>query len=135
MTVDVPIFWSYEWVLWVSVWCYSLHIVEEYFFDWKSWAEKVIGLKGSWQDFVTVERLSPKSDSHSPTLITRVWSPGTCTATLLYLPCVGFVYWGAQQDVVLTPFALWSSIAIGFVLMFGLVGSVKYAKKLNAKNP
>jgi len=39
MTVDVPIFWSYEWVLWVSAWCYSLHIVEEYFFDWKAWAE------------------------------------------------------------------------------------------------
>jgi len=51
MTVDAPIEWSHEWVLWVSVWCYSLHIVKEYFFDWKSWAKKYIGLDGTWQDF------------------------------------------------------------------------------------
>jgi len=38
-----------------------------------------------------------------PTIVTRVWSLGTFTATVLYLSCVGLVYWGAHQDGVLTP--------------------------------
>ena len=67
-----------------------------------------------------------------PTLVTRVWSPGTFTAIVLYLPCVMAVYWGAEQDGILTPLILWSSIGIGFVLMFGLVASVKFAKKLQS---
>ena len=148
---------TYEWVLWVSVWCYALHIIEEYFFNWKSWAKKVIGLDGTWQDFFLLNSCAMVMTIASaaigwncpilalsmtavfgvnaiffhigPTIITRVWSPGTFTATVLYLPCVGLVYWGAYQDGVLSPLTLWGSIALGFILMFGLVVSVKFAKK------
>ena len=36
------------------------------------------------------------------TIVMRTWSPGTFTATLLYMPRVGFVYWGAHRNGVLT---------------------------------
>ncbi|MDP7009011.1 MAG: HXXEE domain-containing protein [Phycisphaerales bacterium] len=154
--------WSYEWVLWVSVWCYGLHIIEEYFFNWKEWAKKIIGLQSSWQDFFLLNSCAMAMTIAcaaigwhcpllalsmtavwgvnaiffhiGPTIVTRVWSPGTFTATILYLPCVALVYWGAHRDDVLTPVALWGSTLLGCILMFGLVLSVKFAKKLHQES-
>lgn len=38
----------------------------------------------------------------------------------------------AYEDGVLTPTFSWRSITLGFILMFGLMVSVKFAKKLDA---
>ena len=150
--------WNYEWVLWLSVWCYALHIIEEYFFDWKSWAKKVIGLDGTWQDFFLLNSCAMAMTIACAaigwdcpfialsmtavwgvnaiffhigiSLVTRRWSPGTFTAVVLYLPCVSIVYWGAHQDGVLTPTSFYGSITLGFILMFGLLFAVKLAKKI-----
>ena len=154
--------WSHEWVLWISVWCYAFHILEEYFYDWKSWAERTIGLTGTWQDFFVLNgfvmvatiacaevgwRFPLLALSMTavwgvnaiffhigPTLVTRRWSPGTFTATVFYLPVVALVYWGAHADGVLTPIALWGSVVAGFVLMFGLVVAVRLARRLTGSS-
>ncbi|MDP6601073.1 MAG: HXXEE domain-containing protein [Phycisphaerales bacterium] len=150
--------WTHQWVLWVSVWCYALHILEEYFYDWRSWAARTLGLTGTWQDFFVLNGFIMVATIASaeigwrfpmlalsltavwgvnaiffhigPTLYMRVWSPGTFTATLLYLPVVALVYWGAHADGVLNAPALWGSITLGFVLMFGLVGAVRLARSI-----
>jgi hypothetical protein len=36
---------------WLSMAAYSVHILEEYAFDWRNWARQVIGLPVEWSDF------------------------------------------------------------------------------------
>ncbi len=41
-------------LLWVLVFAYALHILEEYFLDWKSWAEKLARKPVSWTEFYLI---------------------------------------------------------------------------------
>lgn len=36
---------------WLALAAYSVHILEEYTFDWRNWARAVIGLPVEWTDF------------------------------------------------------------------------------------
>lgn len=36
---------------WLALAAYSVHILEEYTFDWRNWARAVIGLPVEWSDF------------------------------------------------------------------------------------
>ena len=36
---------------WLGMAAYSVHILEEYAFDWRNWARQVIGLPVEWNDF------------------------------------------------------------------------------------
>ena len=38
-------------LFWVALAAYALHILEEYTYDWKSWAQKVIKLNTDWNHF------------------------------------------------------------------------------------
>lgn len=37
---------------WALIVAYSAHIMEEYFLDWKSWAQKMSGIKMEWGEFL-----------------------------------------------------------------------------------
>lgn len=39
-----------EWS-WLALAAYAVHILEEYTFDWRSWARTIIGLPVEWSDF------------------------------------------------------------------------------------
>jgi hypothetical protein len=38
-------------MLWLCVGAYSLHVLEEYVFDWQNWARNVLRLPARWGDF------------------------------------------------------------------------------------
>ena len=57
-----------------------------------------------------------------PVLVTRIFSPGLfspglCTAMILFLPVTAWLYWGAWQDGVLSVGAVLFSGVMGFLLM------------------
>ena len=42
---------SHAYILWIATVAYALHVMEEYIFDWKSWAIAVIKLPVTWPIF------------------------------------------------------------------------------------
>jgi hypothetical protein len=38
-------------LLWLCVGAYGMHVVEEFVFDWKNWAQQVLHLPARWEDF------------------------------------------------------------------------------------
>jgi len=38
-------------MLWLCVVAYGAHVVEEFVFDWKNWAQQVLHLPARWEDF------------------------------------------------------------------------------------
>jgi hypothetical protein len=123
-----------DYLLWIATAFYAAHILEEFAFDWRSWASKGINLPVNWQWFHIVNaavvilgiccasigwRL-PEFSLIYPALMTinavffhilssvilRRIFPGVITALVLFLPIVTAIYAAAAQDGVLTPRAL-----------------------------
>ena len=48
---------SHEYVLWIAVAAYGLHILEEYELNWRDWAKAILGLPVDWESFYIVNAL------------------------------------------------------------------------------
>jgi hypothetical protein len=145
---------SHSYVLWIAVFAYALHIVEEYTFDWKGWAVNVLKLPVDWTHFalvngaVIVLGVSCSAVGWSlpayalslpalmvinatffhllPFLATKGrFSPGLGTAVLLFYPISIWAFYGAYQDGVLSVSTLLISFVIGALLMAFPVMMVK----------
>jgi hypothetical protein len=102
-------------LLWLCVAAYGLHVLEEFIFDWKSWAQQVLRLPVRWDDFyitnclvivvgIVAAMIAPEYPSVAlgfpglmlinavfmhmfPFVLKRGrFSPGLITAVLLFLP-------------------------------------------------
>jgi len=137
---------SHAYILWIAALAYTLHVVEEYMFDWKRWAINVLRLPVDWVVFslvngvVIVLGISCSSVGWSlpayalclpalmminatffhvlPFLATKGrFSPGLGTAVLLFYPISLWAFYGAYRDGVLSISTLILSFIIGALLM------------------
>ena len=137
---------SHAYILWIATFAYALHVVEEYTFDWKGWAENVLKLPVNWVHFAIVNgvvvvlgiscsQVAWSLPAYSlglpalmlinatffhvlPFITTRGrFSPGLGTAVLLFYPIALWAYYGAYLDGVLTPATLTLSLIVGALLM------------------
>lgn len=126
---------------WLAMSAYSLHIMEEFMFDWRNWAREVIKLPVEWPDFYitnsVVVAVGIAQAMLAPTmpliplaftglmLINAVFfhflpivrakgrfSPGAITAAVLFIPSIIFTWSTALQ----TGVADWGTIALGVLL-------------------
>ena len=136
---------NHEYILWVMVVAYALHIVEEHNLDWKGWVKRNARFDVSFADFYVVNaalivgmiataqigwRLPQLSLAPAAlmfingfvfhlgaSLVKRQYSPGALTSLFLFLPISAWAYCGAYLDGVLTTsVALWS-IVLGALMM------------------
>jgi hypothetical protein len=141
-------------ILWIATFAYALHIVEEYTFDWKSWAIAVLKLPVTWIQFAVVNGvvivlgISCASVGWSlpgyalclpalmlinatffhvlPFIVTKGrFSPGLGTAVILFYPIAIWAYYGAYLDGVLSTKSLIVSILLGAALMASPVVMLK----------
>ena len=121
----------HAYILWIATLAYSIHVIEEYVFDWKTWARAVFRLPVTWPIFGIVNAavvvlgiacssvgwICPSFALSLPALMlinatffhifpflfTRGrFSPGLGTAVLLFYPVALWSYYGAYLDGVLT---------------------------------
>ncbi len=133
-------------ILWVATLAYALHVLEEYLFDWKNWANSVMKLSVDWILFaivngvVVVLGISCAEVAWSlpafslclpalmlinatffhvlPWILTKGrFSPGLGTAVLLFYPVAIWAYVGAYSDGVLSLRVGLLSFSIGVALM------------------
>jgi hypothetical protein len=99
---------------WLCMAAYALHVLEEFQMDWRDWAKQVLKLPVTWPEFyvtnavvvalgIAQAQLAPVLPVIPlifaalmlinaiffhivPTIRTRIYSPGTVTAVLLFLP-------------------------------------------------
>ena len=123
-----------DYLLWIATAFYAGHILEEYVYDWKTWASKTIHIEVKWEFFYLVNAavivlgiscasVSWKLPEFSliypalmainavffhilPSLVRRKYAPGLITAVVLFLPLAAVIYVTAAQDGVLTTRAL-----------------------------
>jgi len=136
---------THEYVLWVALAAYGLHILEEFELNWRDWARAVFGLPVDWDSFYLVNALvvvlgvcaaavgwrcpeialafpalmliNATFFHVLPVLVTRMFSPGVVTAVVLFYPAAGWAYYGAWADGILTTQACVVSGTIGALLM------------------
>jgi hypothetical protein len=107
-----------DYIFWVAMAAYAFHILEEYSYDWKSWAQKILKLDVDWNTFYVANTVvlflgiacasvgwsHPTFSLIFPSLMIvnavgfhiipyvrskRKFSPGMFTAIFLFLP-IGF---------------------------------------------
>jgi hypothetical protein len=121
---------SHEYLLWIALFSYAIHMFEEYELNWRDWARSVLGLPVDWNSFYIANgivvvmgvccaevgwrapwfglglpalMLINATLFHvAPTIAKRVYSPGLATALVLFYPSAGWAYYGAWADGVLT---------------------------------
>jgi hypothetical protein len=136
---------SSEYVLWIAVAAYGLHMLEEYELNWRDWARNVLKLPVDWTSFYIVNflvvvlggscamvgwrrpefalafpavMLVNATVFHvAPVLKTRIFSPGVVTAVLLFYPVAGWAYYAAWVDHALDTWVAVSSAVLGILLM------------------
>ena len=136
---------NHQFILWVAMLCYAAHMLEEYFYNWKDWVFKTLGLNASWTDFYLVNTfvlfmgvacasvgwncmwvslifpgfmlINAVIFHIIPVIRYRKFSPGIITAVLLFLPVITFSYYYAWQNGATTQDVLISIVA-GAILMF-----------------
>ena len=146
---------THEFTLWVVVMVLGLHYLEEFALDLRAWLALVFGVAATWEQFhlinVAVTLIAvggavigwrrPEISLIMPaiiimnavvfhlgfTLIWRVYSPGTVSALLLFVPAGIWAFVGAHRDGVLTPRAVWVPVACSagvhlYLLAFHLIG-------------
>lgn len=152
---------SHEYFLWLIVLSFAMHILEEHTLGWKTWATETLGFeKLDWADFYVTNAvffaaaciianlgwLIPFLSLGMtagfminglffhliPTLVKRVFSPGTFTGVILYLPFGVLVYYGAYLDDQLTIPVFFSSILLGIIFMAYPVILQKMKVKINS---
>lgn len=131
---------------WLGLVAYTLHIMEEYSFDWRNWARAVIGLPVEWADFyitnaavivlgfaqAEMARILPIAPLVFAALMLinatffhvlpmiRMrgrFSPGAFTAVVLFYPLALGTYLAAAAEGLLTAGMLAGSVIGGALLM------------------
>lgn len=131
---------------WLALAAYSVHILEEYTFDWRTWARAVLGLPVDWPEFyitnALVVVLGLVQAELAPTLpiaplafaalmlinatffhvlpVIRArgrFSPGLVTAVVLFFPLGIAVFVRAHVDAHLSAATAMLAFAIGAALM------------------
>jgi len=136
---------SHEYVLWIATISYRVHMMEETIYDWHGWVRRVLKLQAEWSEFYLVNAfvivlgvscamigwccpavalsfaafmlVNAVLFHILPVLLTRIFSPGVITATLIFLPVGAWVYYSAWQDGALSTGAAVISGVLGFVMM------------------
>lgn len=136
---------SHDYILWIATLAYALHVMEEFAFDWKTWATKVMKFDVDWPLFYVTNgavmvggiclsmigwRLPEVSLAFPalmlinaaflhilPILRYRQFSPGIFTALFLFIPISIASYALADSDHVLTPLTVVISLLIGAFFM------------------
>jgi Protein of unknown function with HXXEE motif len=137
---------KHQHILWVVVMATALHILEEYGMNFRSWADAALGIKILWEEFHIVNGVVllfligaamigwrlPAVSLMSPaligfnglffhlglTIVTGLYSPGTVTGVILFIPVCVWAYYGAYRDRVLTKKVLIVSLVGGILLQF-----------------
>jgi hypothetical protein len=106
-----------QWIFWVAMTAYAMHMMEEFFYDWKNWANNTLHLPVEWSGFYVTNTavlflgIGCASAGWSlpwfallfpglmlingfffhvvPFVRTKKFSPGLITAILLFFP-IGF---------------------------------------------
>ncbi len=154
---------SHEFILWIALAAYALHVLEEQALGWKHWAESCLGLKGlEWATFYVanaavmflgiaaamvgwkfpvfalvipaLQLINGVFFHIAPTIVQRKFSPGVITATLLFLPISVWAYLGAYRDGVLTPQVLIGSLILGALVMASPLIFLRIKGLLKIKN-
>lgn len=148
---------SHEYVLWIAVAAYAIHMLEEYALNWRGWARQVLKLPVDWSMFYLVNSLvvvlgiccamvgwraawfslsfpalmliNATLFHVAPVLATRVYSPGVATAVALFYPAAAWCYWGAWKDGSLTGASLLGSTLLGGALMASPIVLLKIKDK------
>ncbi len=136
---------AHEFVLWLMLFAYGLHVLEEHMLDWLNWARFTFKLPFSPADFYVTNsgvvvagvcsamvgwRLPEISLAFpalalinavffhiGPTVLQRRFSPGLLTAVVLFVPVGAWAYAGAYLDGVLSARAAVVSALSGALLM------------------
>ena len=116
-----------DYIFWVALAAYALHILEEYTYDWKTWAQKILKLNVDWNTFYVANLAvlfvgiacaevgwsHPTFSLVFPALMVinalffhilpyirskRKFSPGLFTAIFLFLP-IGFACFNRALDM------------------------------------
>jgi len=115
---------------WILTVAYAGHILEEYVFDWRSWAQETSGLSLDWTEFfianfavivlgvscsvvgfyyplysyifVGLAAINAMFAHIGTTIIKRRFSPGLITSVLLFLPVCIWAYAIAKEKNILT---------------------------------
>lgn len=151
---------TYEFVLWICVAAYALHMVEERVLNWKKWSETKMGHSHfEWADFYVSHAIklvigfccamigwqAPAFSLLFPALMlySAVFShlipalkfkkvcPGLITTFLLLFPIGIWAYWGANQDVALNPLVLVLSLVFGAFVKWSPGIFVRLNKKIS----
>jgi Protein of unknown function with HXXEE motif len=137
-----------EWTLWVVAVSCALHPAEEYLTGWQEWARQTLGISMPSSIFLTangvffvaalllalvgwrrpaLSLIIPSATLVNalffhilPTIVQGRLSPGTYTATLLYLPFSSWALVGAARDGVPRT-AIATAVLAGTLLMAGIV--------------
>ena len=137
-----------EWTLWVVAASCALHVTEEYFTGWQSWALETLGIVMPTMRFlganavlvvvaVCLARVGWRRPTLSlvipaatlvnavffhivPTVVQGRASPGVFTATLLYVPFSSWAFLGARRDGV-PGRAMAMALVAGTVMMLVVV--------------
>jgi Protein of unknown function with HXXEE motif len=140
----------HAYLLWIATFAYAIHVIEEYLFDWRTWAVVVLKLPVTWTLFglvngvVVVLGIACSSVGWAcpafslslpalmlingtffhllPFLLTKGrFSPGLGTAMLLFYPIAAWAYYGAYLDGVLS---------VRIALLSFLVGAAEMASPI-----
>lgn len=136
---------NHEYVLWVALAAYVVHILEEYELNWRDWARNVLHLPVEWDSFYLVNAavvalgvccasvgwraswfalgfpalmlINATLFHVLPVIATKVYSPGVTTAVVLFYPVGAWTYYGAWKDGALTFASGLISVVMGAALM------------------
>ena len=117
---------NHMYLFWVCIAAYAVHLLEELFFDWKSWANKTLGLPADSKHLYFVNATAmmlgvccamiswwhPEISLMFPAFLIvnavflhvlpaisqKHFLPGLVSAILLLLPAAGKLYYGAYED-------------------------------------
>lgn len=147
----------HAYILWIATLAYALHVVEEFVFDWRTWASSVLRLPVSWALFAIVNgvvvvlgvacsevgwrcpvfalslpalMLINATFFHAlPWILTRGrFSPGLGTAVLIFYPVAAWAYLGARADGVLSQEVFLLSLLLGALLMASPIVMLKLSR-------
>ncbi len=146
---------NYQYLLWIALFCYALHIVEEFTLNWKGWAIEVIKLPVDWNNFYVVNAavialgiscaevgwqfpifaliypalmiINAILFHIIPTIHTRIYSPGIVTAILLFLPVGTLCFYFPYHLNIINAYDILIAFILGYILMMFPVILLKIA--------
>jgi Protein of unknown function with HXXEE motif len=131
-------------IFWVAMAAYALHMMEEFFYDWKSWANNILKLPVDWSGFYVTNTAvlflgiacASVGWSHPsfalmfpavmlinafffhvlPVIVKKKFSPGLITALILFFP-IGIYAFKTASDLGVTTKEISFSFLLGALLM------------------